>query len=111
MNEFDNWLTRNNIQRPVILWLDMHSTRLNYWFLQEAKDRGIIVYGLVPNGTDKIQPLDLTVFGNVKGEYLEKYYSLCSSEIFTFLSDRPLYRGWGRHVKLLYPGQLIVDSH
>ena len=38
-----------------------------------------------------------------------------SSEIFTFLSDRPLQRGPGRHVnsqvKPVRQGQVIVDGH
>ena len=42
-------------------------------------------------------------------------YSLCYSEIFTFLSNLPLQRGWGWHVNLLvklaYPGQVIEDGH
>ena len=47
--------------------------------------------------------------------HFKKSYSLRSSEVLTFLNDRPLKGGWGRHVnslvKPVWTGQVFVDGH
>ena len=62
-NSFNNWLTTNNIQRPVILWTDWHETRNNYFLAKTLNEQQIILYGLPPNTTHFLQPLDVSVFG------------------------------------------------
>lgn len=65
-NGFHDWLNASNIKRPVILWTDWHESRSNYHLAQSLNDLGIILYGLPPNTTHFMQPLDVAVFGPLK---------------------------------------------
>lgn len=65
-NSFNDWLNDNNVQRPIILWTDWHETRSNYFLAKELLELNIIMYGLPPNTTHIMQPLDVAVFGPLK---------------------------------------------
>lgn len=65
-NEFHEWLTVNEVTRPVILWTDWHESRNNYYLAETLHEQGIILYGLSPNTTHVMQPLDVAVFGPLK---------------------------------------------
>lgn len=65
-NSFNDWLTTHNITRPVIVWTDWHETRNNYFLAKTLNQQNIILYGLPPNSTHLMQPLDVTVFGPMK---------------------------------------------
>lgn len=65
-NDFDSWLTENNIQRPVVVWTDWHESRIWYHLAQKLNELQIILYGIPPNTTHFLQPLDVAVFGPLK---------------------------------------------
>ena len=64
-NSFNDWLNSNNVQRPVIVWTDWHETRNNF-LAKTLNEQGIILYGLPPNTTHLLQPLDVSVFFPLK---------------------------------------------
>ena len=65
-NDFSNWLTKNDIQRPVVVWTDWHESRVWYHLAKKLKELQIILYGIPPNTTHFLQPLDIAVFGPLK---------------------------------------------
>ncbi|KAK3889995.1 hypothetical protein Pcinc_006044 [Petrolisthes cinctipes] len=65
-NGFHDWLNENRVKRPVIVWTDWHESRNNYYLAKELNELNIILYGLPPNSTHLMQPLDVAVFGPVK---------------------------------------------
>ena len=65
-NDFHDWLTEQGIQRPVIVYTDWHETRNNYFLANTLNQLNIILYGLPPNTTHFMQPLDVSVFGPLK---------------------------------------------
>ena len=68
-NSFNVWLNDNNVTRPVIIWTDWHETRNNYYLAKQLQELNIILYGLPPNTTHMMQPLDVAVFGPLKKEW------------------------------------------
>merc|ERR1712142_928325 len=66
VNDFNNWLTKNNIQRPVILFSDFHDTRNNYHLAKRLTELGIVLICLYPNSTHLLQPLDVSCFKPLK---------------------------------------------
>ena len=80
-NTFDKWLTQNGVQRPVIVWCDWHSTRLNYHTISETLERGIILLGLPKNTTHIMQPLDTHIFGPLKQGWKEEVARLTFDDI------------------------------
>ena len=68
-NGFNDWLTAQEIVRPVIIFTDWHETRANYFLAQKLTELGIILIGLLPNTTHILQPLDVGVFGPLKGAW------------------------------------------
>ena len=78
--EFDRYVTRKAIERPVLLIIDGYSAHLNYKAVRFCKDHDIILYLLLPNATQAIQPMDRSVMGPLKSnwskvveEYLRKH--------------------------------------
>lgn len=80
-NAFDKWLTDNSVERPVIVWSDWHSTRLNYHTISETLERGIVLLGLPKNTTHIMQPLDTHLFGPLKARWKETVASLSFEDI------------------------------
>lgn len=80
-NSFDNWLTENNVPRPVVVWSDWHSTRLNYHTISETLSRGIILMGLPKNCTHLMQPLDTHIFGPMKSGWKEEVAKLTLNDV------------------------------
>ena len=69
INSFDQWLTANNVKRPVIVFTDWHETRVNHHLSQALDAKQIIMIGLLPNTTHMLQPLDVSVFGPLKNAW------------------------------------------
>lgn len=65
-NGFNDWLEANDIKKPVVVWTDWHETRINFHLAKTLQDLQIILYGLPPNSTHFMQPLDVSVFGPMK---------------------------------------------
>jgi len=65
-NVFDKWLTEQNIERPVLLYADGHSSHFTIPLVQFCRDNGIELISLFPNSTHILQPLDVALFSNLK---------------------------------------------
>ncbi|KAB0799878.1 hypothetical protein PPYR_07758 [Photinus pyralis] len=68
-NDFNKWLTDNNIKRPIILFVDGHRSHLNIFLSEFCDKNGIILYALPPNTTHILQPADVSVFRPLKHEW------------------------------------------
>jgi hypothetical protein len=51
---------------PVLLFLDNHSSHLDYQAVSVAKENGIILLTFPPHCSHALQPLDVSVFGPFK---------------------------------------------
>jgi len=51
--------------RPLLLFLDGHSSHYNMYVITMARDNGVITFNLVPHTTHKMQPLNAAVFRKV----------------------------------------------
>lgn len=65
-NVFHPWLKENNVQFPVVLFLDGHSSHINLSISEFCKENGIILTAFYPNSTHRLQPLDVGVFFPLK---------------------------------------------
>lgn len=68
-NVFHPYLQENNIQRPVILFVDGHKTHLTYYLSELCKELKIILISLYPNSTRILQPADVAAFRPLKSEW------------------------------------------
>lgn len=68
-NVFYPWLVKNNVELPVIVFVDGHRSHATYDTVQFCKDRGIILVCLPPNSTHFIQPLDVSFFKPMKAAW------------------------------------------
>ena len=78
--EFDRYLTRKNIERPVLLIVDGWKAHLNHKAVRFCKEHDIELYLLLPNATQVAQPMDRSVmeplkahWGNVLEEHQRKH--------------------------------------
>ena len=51
---------------PVVLFLDGHQSHTTLGLVEEAQDKGIVLYTFPPHTTHLLQPLDVGVFGPLK---------------------------------------------
>jgi DDE superfamily endonuclease. len=65
-NIFHPFLVKNNIQFPVILFLDGHKSHLTYELSRLCNELNIEVLALYPNATRILQPCDVAVFRPIK---------------------------------------------
>ena len=65
-NTFYDWLKEKDIKLPVLVFTDWHETRNNFYLASKLNELGIILYGLPPNCTHLMQPLDVSIFGPLK---------------------------------------------
>lgn len=68
-NNFNSFLIRNNIPKPVVVFLDGHKSHLTLQLGKFCKDNGIILVALYPNSTHILQPLDVAVFSSLKSRW------------------------------------------
>ena len=62
-------LTDRQIQFPVIIFLDGHSSHINLALAQFCKEKKIYLYCFPPHASHILQPLDTCVFGPLKGNW------------------------------------------
>ncbi|XP_018018849.1 MFS-type transporter clz9-like [Hyalella azteca] len=65
-NAFLPWLNDKSIKRPVILFVDGHKTHITLQTSTLCEDNGIILYCLLPNMTQILQPADVGPFNPLK---------------------------------------------
>jgi hypothetical protein len=61
-NIFHPWIVQNNIPKPVIFFLDGHSSHATLHLSKFCKANGIVLVSLLPNSTHILQPLDVSFF-------------------------------------------------
>ena len=87
VNLFDDYLTENNITRPVILFLDGHSTHMTMQLSVKCEELQIIIYILPPNTTHILQPADVGIYKPFKTFWRQEVHAFQSSN-----PNRPLQR-------------------
>ena len=68
LHDLDKFLVTNEINRPVILFLDGASPHISLDALKFCKEKNIQPWLFRPNMTHLLQPLDLTFFSSLKSE-------------------------------------------
>lgn len=63
-NVFHPWLLKNDIQLPVVLFMDARTSLLSLPLTTICKEKGIVLVALLPNST--MQPLNLALFKPIK---------------------------------------------
>ncbi len=69
LEEYDTTLTELQIKRPVVFFLDWHSSHVSLKASQFCRDNQIIMYMLLSSATHIIQPGDVGIFGPLKGTW------------------------------------------
>ncbi|XP_067004498.2 uncharacterized protein [Anabrus simplex] len=65
-NIFSPYLTKHNIQRPVILFVDGHKSHLTCQLSELCTELQIVLVSLYPNATRILQPADVAAFKPLK---------------------------------------------
>lgn len=68
-NIFNKWLNDNGIQKPVILFMDGHTSHMSFHVSKFCSENGIILIALFPNATHLLQPMDVAIFRSLKGAW------------------------------------------
>ena len=68
-NDFNDWLVKNNIKQPVILFVDGHKSHMSMALSLFCDEKGIILYALPPNTIYIMQPADVSVFRPLQQEW------------------------------------------
>lgn len=68
-NGVHNWLNENNVQRPILLFVDGHKSHMTMELSQFCQENEIILYALPPNTTHIMQPADVSVCKPLKSEW------------------------------------------
>lgn len=68
-NVFFPYLEQNNIERPVVMFLDGHSSHFSLHLSNFCSEKGIVLIGLIPNATHLLQPMDVALFHPLKNEW------------------------------------------
>lgn len=68
-NQFEPFLTKENITRPVALFLDGHVSHLSLPVCEFCKEKNIILIALLPSATHALQPMDVAVFHSLKNAW------------------------------------------
>jgi hypothetical protein len=77
MEIFITWMDEMQIMRPVVLFVDLHASRMCIDVMNLARNASIILTGLPPNSTYVMQPLDVAVMHPIKTEYGHIYGKWC----------------------------------
>lgn len=68
-NVFKPWLTKNNIERPVVLFADGHFSYFTFHVAKFCMEHGIELIILLPNTIHLLQPLDVGFFRVLKNSW------------------------------------------
>ncbi|XP_051166325.1 uncharacterized protein LOC127284737 [Leptopilina boulardi] len=76
-NVYEPWLTKNNIQRPVIMFIDGHASHITLYLSKFCSEKQIVLIALHPNATHIMQPLDVSLFRTLKANWKKKVETFC----------------------------------
>ncbi|XP_049307835.1 uncharacterized protein LOC125777328 [Bactrocera dorsalis] len=68
-NVFYPFILKENIQLPIVLFLDGHTSHLSLHLIEFCKKQGIILIALLPNSTHLLQSMDVAVFHSLKNDW------------------------------------------
>lgn len=74
-NVFHPWLIKNQIDFPVILYLDGHVSHLTLALSEFCSENKIELIALYPNSTHFLQPMDVAVFHPLKNAWKKEVYN------------------------------------
>ncbi|KAJ8866327.1 hypothetical protein PR048_032170 [Dryococelus australis] len=80
---FSPWLTAQNIEHPVILFIDGHVSHLNLHTSNFCEDNGIILVALFPNATHLLQHMDVAVFRVLKESWENGFHKWRTKNLST----------------------------
>lgn len=92
-NVFHRFLVKNNIQFPVLLFLDGHKSHLTYELSLLCNELNIEVIALYPNATRILQPCDVAVFRPIKMGWkkaIREFYEQNPGEVLNKMTFAPL---------------------
>ena len=69
LKHLDAYIKEHSIPKPVILYVDGHSTHMSLEASAFCNNNGIILYCLLPNATHILQPCDVGFFGPMKSTW------------------------------------------
>ena len=78
---FDAFVSKLGIMRPVILWIDGHTSHIGAASARFCRTNNIILFLLLRNATFVIQPFDVGIFSELKDGWME---SVCRWTITHF---------------------------
>lgn len=68
-NIFYPWVVEVDIDFPILLFVDGHSSHLTMSLSEFCRERNIVLISLYPNATHLLQPLDVAVFHPLKSNW------------------------------------------
>lgn len=68
-NGMNDWITKNNVKRPVLFFVDGHKSHMSIELSDFCTSNNIILYALPPNTTHLMQPADVGAFKGLKNDY------------------------------------------
>lgn len=68
-NGFKQWLTDNDIEKPVLLLVDGHKSHLTMELSEFCHDNQIFFYSFLANCTHILQMADVSIFKSLKSDY------------------------------------------
>ena len=73
--QFYPWLIKNNIEFPVVVFLDGYSSHMTLPLSQFCKEHKIEIIALYPNSTHLLQPLDVAVIHPLKIQWTKALHT------------------------------------
>ena len=71
---FSTYLHANDIERPVLLFMDGHSSHFSLESATFCAAQGILLYCLPPHASHILQPLDVGVFSSLKADWRKRLF-------------------------------------
>lgn len=68
-NIFLPWLKNENIERPILFFVDGHVSHMTHHLSKFCSANGIELFALFPNSTHLLQPMDVAVFRPLKNAW------------------------------------------
>jgi hypothetical protein len=104
LKELNCFVTSKSITKPVLLFVDGHSTHMSLDAAQYCFDNQIILYCLLPNAMHILQPCDVGLFGPLKSSckrHVKEWHLAHLGQIFTKRNFAEVFcKAWGEVTKI-----------